>query len=71
MPAVSVKWDNKYSGGDSCNYIEIYRRRNKIKKPITEIKFVKEVSLDFVLPEKNPLVIHPSEEKIREYFSKI
>jgi len=69
-PAMVVNWDSQYVG-DSLVYIEIYRRRNKVKKPITEIKFLREIGKEFILPEQNPLIIHPDDNLVADYFKKI
>jgi len=50
--AIAVEWER----GNGCVYIEKYRKRNKIKKPITEIKFIREASQNERALEKNPLV---------------
>ena len=69
-PAIAVKWDDRYSGGDGCAYIETYKKRNKIRKPITEIRFVREIDSFLILPEINPLIRHPDEKTIAEYFKR-
>jgi hypothetical protein len=54
--AVSVDWEP----GRGCNYFETYRthtRKYKIRKPIKEIKFVREFGENEILPEYNPLLI--------------
>ena len=49
--AVAVDWEK----GCGCNYIEKYLRKNEVKEPITEIKFVREFMSDENVPENNPL----------------
>jgi len=69
-PTIGVKWDNKYSGGDSCVYTETYKRKNKIRRKITEIKFVCKIDSDLILPEENPLIVHPDKKTVEDYFKR-
>jgi len=65
--AITVEWEK----GLCCNYIETYRRKNKVRKPITEIKFVRELYSDLLLPERNPLVVHPNRDTVKNYFRNV
>lgn len=49
--AIAIQWEK----GHGCNYIETYRRKDEVKEPITEIKFVREFMPNEKVPENNPL----------------
>jgi len=49
---MAVEWRE----GDGCNYIETYRRKNEVSEPITEIKFVRELMPNEIVPLNNPLI---------------
>lgn len=62
--AISVQWEF----GNSCNYIETYRRRDKIRKPITEIKFIRDFGKEELLPLREDRVLRAEYKTISDYF---
>ena len=67
-PAIGIRWDGRYVGGVDCVYIETCRTRERVKKPITEIKFVRDLNSKLILPDVNPLIVHPDQKTIDAYF---
>ena len=47
--AIAANWEKQHGR----NYIQTYRRKDEIKEPITEIKFVREFMPDEKMPEEN------------------